>query len=108
VNKQKRYEGRAIRKQRRETREAIAVLSSIDLKTISLQIAAAFESFCRTIEEAIKVGAQLEADFAAACEQEYRMTHRALTTGTPALSAIEHAEVGRFGIHDEDESEGVW
>ncbi|MFF7293186.1 hypothetical protein ACFY9N_11710 [Microbacterium sp. NPDC008134] len=26
----------------------------------------------------------------------------------PALSESEHAEVARFGIHDDDESEGVW
>lgn len=85
MNRQRRLAGRAIRRQLREQREAIAALSRIDLNDLGQRMVAAFSHFCRAIEEAVKSIARLYFVLAAAhqsnAEREYRMTYRALTTG---------------------------
>ena len=85
MNRQKRYAGRAICKRRREQREMFAIISAIDFDAFQTGMAEAIIEFGRVLEAATASIAWFFAEFnaahAEAREQEFRMTHRALTTG---------------------------
>lgn len=83
MNKTKRHAGRAIRKTRRQQRDMFAsfhvaanLLGTLSnaLNTMAREIGAAVDAFKIAAVEAFKIAAEHES-------QQYRMTHRALTTG---------------------------
>lgn len=84
MNKQKRYAGRAIRKERRELREMLAVIDKIDFDALWDGVAEAFAALGRVLAEATASIARAYAEYTDAVEREYRMTYRALTTGPTA------------------------
>ena len=85
MNKNKRRAGRAIRKQRRRNMELFAAVSAIDLDALGeamVQVATQLgQHFTRAIEETRKSFEEFAASYRECLDQNYRMTHMALTTG---------------------------
>ncbi len=81
MTKERRHAGRAIRKARREQREAIAAIAAIDFTGLIDLMADAFANAARVVAEAFTQLAHAITEHEA---QQFRMAHRALTTGKEA------------------------
>lgn len=81
MTKERRHAGRAIRKARREQREAIAAIAAIDLTGLIEMVGEAFANAARVIVDAFAQLAHAITEYEA---QQFRMAHRALTTGKEA------------------------
>lgn len=85
MSKEKRRIGRAIRKQRREQRELMAAVTAIDFGKLGDAMDEVASQIGRAFAEVVELTTQAFTEFVSlyveAKQREYRMTHRALTTG---------------------------